>query len=58
MRLADFVKTDVYKNVNCIEYIGIDGMELLYDQDDLMKYDVIACHIGNSCYLEIQLNTS
>lgn len=57
MRLDDFVKTDVYENANCIEYIGIDGMELPYDQDDLMEYDVVAYHIGNGGYLEIQLNT-
>lgn len=45
------------KNANCIEYIGIDGMELPYDQDDLTEYDFIAYHIRNGGYLEIQLNT-
>lgn len=57
MRLDDFVKTDVYKSANCIEYIGVDGMELPYDEDDLMEFDVINYHIGSGGYLEIQLNT-
>lgn len=57
MRLDDFVKLDVYENANCIEYIGVDGMELPYDEDDLMEYDVITHYIGSGGYLEIQLNT-
>lgn len=57
MRLEDFCKTDVYKYANVVEYIGIDGMELPYDEDDLMEYDVITHHIGSGGYLEIQLNT-
>lgn len=57
MRLEDFVKTDIYKNANCTKYIGVDGMELPYDEDNLMEYDVIDHHIGSGGYLEIQLNT-
>ena len=51
------MKTDTYKNANCVEYIGVDGMELTYDEDELMEYDVINHHIGSGGYLEIQLNT-
>lgn len=57
MRLEDFVKTGNYKNAVCIEYIGVDGMELSYDEEELLKYDVINHHIGSGGYLEIQLNT-
>lgn len=57
MRLEDFVKTDTYKNANCVEYIGVDGMELLYDEEELLNYDVINYHAGCGGYLEIQLNT-
>lgn len=57
MRLEDFIKTDVYKNANCVEYIGVYGMELPYDEDELMEYDVINHHTGSGGYLEIQLNT-
>lgn len=57
MRLEDFVKTDIYKNANIIEYIGVDGMELPYSEDELMEYDVINHRIGSGGYLEIQLNT-
>jgi len=57
MRLENFINTDTYKNANLVEYIGVDGMELPYDEDDLMEYDVINHHIGNGGYLEIQLNT-
>lgn len=57
MRLYDFVSTDVYKNANCIEYIGVDGMELPYDEDELLEYDVLDHHMGSGGYIEIQLNT-
>lgn len=57
MRLENFMKTDTYKNANCVEYIDVDGMELPYDEDKLMEYDVINHHIGSGGYLEIQLNT-
>lgn len=57
MRLEDFAKTDVYKNADCIEYIGVDGMDLPYNEDKLLEYDVLDHHMGNSGYLEIQLNT-
>lgn len=56
MRLEDFTKTDVYKNAACVEYIGIDGMELPYDEDELLEYNVFDHHM-RSGYLEIQLNT-
>ena len=51
MRLEDFVKTGNYKNAVCIEYIGVDGMELSYDEEELLKYDVINHHIGSGGYL-------
>lgn len=57
MKLENFMKTDTYKNANCVEYIGVDGKELTYDEDGLMEYDVINHHIGSGGYLEIQLNT-
>lgn len=57
MKLNNFVKTDVYKNANVVAYISINGMELPYDKDELMEYDVIDHHIGSDGYLEIQLNT-
>lgn len=57
MRLKDFVKTDAYKNANVVEFIGVDGMELPYNEEELMEYDVITHHIGSGGYLEIQLNT-
>lgn len=57
MRLEDFVKTGTYKNADCVEYIGVDGMELPYDEGELLNYDVINHHIGSGGYLEIQLNT-
>lgn len=57
MTLENFINTDTYKNSNCVEYIGVDGMELSYNEDELMEYDVISHHIGSGGYLEIQLNT-
>ena len=57
MKLENFMNTDTYKNANCVEYIGVDGMELTYDEDELIEYDVINHHIGSGGYLEIQLNT-
>lgn len=57
MRLEDFTKTDVYKNADYVEYIGVDGMELPYDEAELLEYDVINHHMGSGDYLEIQLNT-
>lgn len=57
MRLKDFVKTDAYKNANVVEFIGVDGMELPYNEEELMEYDVTNHHIGSGGYLEIQLNT-
>jgi len=57
MRLEKFINTDTYKNANCVEYIGVDGMELPYDEDELMEYDVINYRTGSGSYLEIKLNT-
>lgn len=57
MRLEDFVKTGTYKNADYVEYIGVDGMELSYDEEELLEYDVIDHHIGSGGYLEIQLDT-
>lgn len=52
-----FCKTNVYKNAKCIEYIGVDGRELLYNEGNLMGFDVITYRIGSGGYLEIWLNT-
>lgn len=57
MRLEKYIQTDEYKNADCVEYIGVDGMELPYDEDELMEYDVIGHHTGSGGCLEIQLNT-
>lgn len=57
MILENFVKTDTYKSANCVEFIGCDGMELSYDEVQLLEFDVINYHIGSGGYLEIQLNT-
>lgn len=57
MRLKDFAKTDIYKKASVVEFIGVDGIELPYDGDGLMEYDVVNHHIGSGGYLEIQLST-
>lgn len=57
MRLEDFIKTDVYISANSVEYVGVDGIELPYNEDEFMEYDVKNHHIGSGGYLEIQLNT-
>ncbi|WP_304430903.1 hypothetical protein [Romboutsia ilealis] len=57
MILKNFMETGTYKNASCVEYSGVDGVELPYDEEELMKCDVISHHIGSGGYLEIQLNT-
>lgn len=57
MTLEEFMKTDTYKNSDCIEYVGIDGMELPYDEDNLLGCDVIDYHTSRAGYLEIKINT-
>ena len=55
MSLEEFMKTDTYKNADCIEFIGSDGMKVEYD-DCLLNVGVrkLKCLSG---YLTIQLET-
>lgn len=57
MKLADFMKEDIYKDACCIEYIGADGMELNENEEELLHCDVMQYHKCSGGCLEIMLNT-
>lgn len=60
MNLREFMETDTYKYADCVEYVGVDGMELTSDNDEDMEI-LLDCTVLNhrldGGYLEIQLNT-
>jgi len=56
MRLKEFIKTDIYKESDCIEYVGTDGMEIDMDEEKLTDYTVLGYHKSSGGYLEIRLN--
>lgn len=56
MTLVDFMEENIYKDAGCIEYIGVDGMELNEDEENLLDCDVIQYHKCSGGCLEITLN--
>ena len=57
MSLREFMETDIYKYADCVEYIGIDGMELNDDDMEILLDCTVVNHRLDGGYLEIQLNT-
>lgn len=57
MSLREFMETDTYKYADCVEYIGVDGMELPYDDMEILLDCTVLNHRLDGSYLEIQLNT-
>lgn len=55
MNLKQFMETDIYKSADCVEYIGVDGMELEYD--DILLYCKVLGHMCSGGCLEIKLET-
>ena len=57
MSLREFMETDTYKYADCVEYIGVDGMELTDDDMEILLDCIVLNHRMDGGYLEIQLNT-
>lgn len=53
MKLKEFMKTDVYKNADCIEYVS-NGIEIEYD--DYLLNVRVTNHHKLSGFLEIELD--
>lgn len=53
--LKEFMETDIYKNADVVEYIGVDGMSLKYE-DDLLDFASVIDYKKSGGYLEIKLN--
>lgn len=57
MSLREFMETDTYKYADCVEYIGVDGMELPTDDMEILLDCTVLNHRLDGGYLEIKLNT-
>lgn len=56
MLLKEFMETDTYKDAGYINYVGADGMEIEWDEEDLLDGTVIGYHKYSEGCLEIKLN--
>lgn len=56
MKLVDFMEEDIYKDAGCIEYMGVDGMELEECEDELLDCDVLNYYVRDGGCLEVTLN--
>ncbi len=56
MRLKEFIKTDIYKESDCVEYISTDGMEIDRNEEELIDCTVLDYYKSSGGYLEIKLN--
>lgn len=56
MNLKEFIKTDIYKESDCVKYIGIDGISIDDDEKELLDYTVLGYYKSSGGYLEIKLN--
>lgn len=55
--LKEFMETDIYKNSDVVEYIGVDGMSLKYvEEDDLLDFASVIDYKKSGGHLEIKLN--
>lgn len=55
--LKEFMELDVYKNADCVEYLGADLNEITYDPCSvhMLNAKVIKYNCASGGYLEIQL---
>lgn len=56
MNLKKFMETNIYKSADSIEYIGMDGMEI--DYEDYLLDSKVIDHKWSNDHLEIQIDTN
>lgn len=56
MNLKKFMETNIYKSADFIEYIGIDGMEI--DYENCLLDSKVINHNWSNGHLEIQIDTN
>lgn len=56
MILKELIETDIYKESDCVEYIGTDGMEIDTNEEELTNCTVLDFYRSSGGYLEIKLD--
>lgn len=58
MKLKEFMKLDIYRLADVVEYINKNGEEINEDEENLLSYDVVTHHKSRqqTGFIEIQLD--